>query len=884
VEDYRAKRNPAQTPEPEFGSVRAPDRGPLRFAIQLHRATNLHFDLRLEVGGVLKSWAVPKGFTNDPAVKAFAAPTEDHPYAYATFEGVIPAGQYGAGEMMVWDLGIWFCDEDAPVPTDWGDPAQRKAHEEAILANLERGKLSCFLCGERIKGSYALIQTKEGWLIIKHKDRWMVPVPEGQSSVLTGRNFEQLARSGKGEVLSLAEPKPGKFPESLLPMKAEMGDLPFDSPAWIFEPKLDGIRALIHCQGERVVIRTRKGNDQTFPFPDIARAFRELNVHAVFDGEIVAFENGQPSFSAMMKRFHLKDEAAIARLENIVVCQFFAFDLLWFDGLDLKTLTTLERKRWLRRALMPHALIKYVDHLPEQGNTFYQAVVAAGFEGAMAKRAEARYEATGKPSLHWLKLKYTSSHEFVIGGWSEGEGSRQKTFGAVYVGYFQDRKFVYAGRVGSGFNEDELERVNALLRPLAQKKNPFDTPVEIEGPTTWMKPELVVEVKFAEMMPSGHLRSPVYLRLRPEVEASEVGPPRLDRTAPEITVKPPPKTIPKQDELAKQLDQTGKYVKLTLEGREFTVSNLDKVLWPETTDRPAQTKRDLLKYLASVGPHILRHLKDRPLTLIRFPDGIHGEKFFQKHIDQGRPEWIRTVTVWSDTQRKEQEYLLVDELSTLLWLGHLGTLEFHVPSAKIRPDQTYGESEANVLKSSLNYPDSIRFDLDPQIYAGTEKPGEEPELNREAFERTKTAAFWLRDLLRPMGIDPAVKTSGKTGLHIFIPVAGNLDTTSCRLLSTQICQNLERQHPRELTTAFAIQQRVGKVFLDYNMNGLGRTLPVAYSPRASFAQAVSMPLTWEELEHAYAADFTFERAIQLLKQRGDLWADLKPYDLLKLFG
>lgn len=860
---------------------------------------------------------MPKGPSDNPDDKRFAAETEDHPFEYAGFEGVIPQGQYGAGEMLLWDIGTWLCDESAPLPTgpaDWFDPEFRAAHEAAAVKAIENGKLSMRFRGDRLKGSYALVKTKEGWLFFKHNDSWARKRPtlgSESKSVLTGRTWEDLARGSAPKIpdpailqphgmiadpesLALLGPQEG-YPTKLLPMKAEVGERPFSDPNWIFEPKMDGIRALALCQGNEVHLITRSGKDQTSQFPEVAAHLKMQNIWAVLDGEIVAFEDGRPGFTPMMKRFHLKDGLSLAEADRTWPCVFYAFDLLHREGCNLRGLPLRVRKRLLRQMVLPTERVQVVEHLEQDGALFYAAVVAAGFEGMMAKRGDSRYDSSGTKSPTWLKLKHTSTGDFVVGGVLPGEGSRADTFGSLAIGEWEEGRLIYRGRVGSGFDAEELARLTKALEPLKTKKNPFANEVETPDMLRWVKPEMVVELKYSELMPTGHLRSPVYIRQRPDAEPSDaIGVQGVRTSTPqEVRSEGPMESDPVVDAVLAQLDGKGKNPTVQIGNIRIAFTNLDKVLWPATETLRAWTKRDLLQYLARVSPFMLPHLADRPLTLIRYPNGIAGEKFYQKHVDMGRPDWVRVQPMWSDTNKKNLDYVVVDSVATLLWLGQLGTLEFHVPAARLTSGgdagdlpETFEDSEEAVQRSVFNYPDTIRFDLDPYIYSGKEAAGEEPELNRDAFEKTKTAAFWLRDMLQPLGMTPFVKTTGKTGLHIFVPIQRHIDTQGCRQICAGFCTLLEKMHPRAVTTEWSVPKRTGKVFLDYNMNAMGKTLGAAYAPRAQLGQGVSMPLTWEELENAYPDDFTMASAFELLNRRGDVWAGIldAKVDLVSLVG
>lgn len=916
LEEYKSKRQ-SSTPEPQGGPVER--LGPPMFVVQYHRATREHFDFRIEVEGVLKSWAVPRGPHDDPEEKRFATQTEDHPFSYGAFEGVIPANRYGAGEVLLWDFGTWYCDEHAPLvqkPEDWFDPEFRKAHEAAVLKAMDDGKLSLFLRGGRLKGSYFFVRTKEGWLFIKHRDPWAKVTGEFseiKTSILTNRNWEELARNNPPlvpwsfeEASSGTMGDPNKmvphgpvedFPEKLQPMKADISQRAFISDKWIFEPKLDGIRVMVLCQGQRVQVITRNGNDQSSQFPEIVRQLQQQNAWMVIDGEIVAFEDGKPGFGTMMKRFHLKDVASLEQADRQYPCVLFAFDMPYVNGMSLRGQPLRERTRWLRQQLLPLSRIKVVDQFENDGITFYQAAVSAGFEGVIAKLATSRYDASGKRNSNWLKIKAETTADFVICGLSQGEGHRASTFGSLYLGARDEQGDLrFVGRVGSGFKDEQAAEIFEELKPLISRTNPYVGEVNHDGPYQWLRPEKVVEVKYNEMMPSGHVRGPVFLRLRPDLDPSEIQMPPVGVS---VTVDEP--SLPSEtkssdtiqllsdslsDSVLEQLARPDKNQILSVGGTDVSVTNLDKKLWPNAT------KRDLLIYLTKVSPYMLPHLRNRPMTLIRYPNGIYGQKFFQKHSEH-RPDWVETAALWGDTNKRNQEYVVVGDLRTLLWLGQLGTLEFHVPAGRLvyGPDGenlplSFTDADENLENSLFNYPDFIRFDLDPYLYSGKEKPGEEPELNREAFEKCKTVAFWIHDMLKPLGMNCYVKTTGKTGLHLFVPIVRDIDTQAARMICATFCQTLERAHPKVVTTEWSVPKRTGKIFLDYNMNAMGKTLGAAYSPRATESLAISMPLTWDELANCYPEDFTLFTGPELLAKRGDAWTNIldAKVDLSALVG
>ena len=878
LQDYAAKREFAATPEP--GPAPAPDRpGPLLFVVQQHAARRLHFDFRLEAAGVLKSWAVPKGPSLNPADKRLALPTEDHPFDYASFEGVIPEKQYGAGEVIVWDCGAYSPDEGGEYLFH-----DRAEAERRVLAGLAKGKLSIFLRGVKLKGSFALVRTSDGkqWLLIKHKDRFVDTgdVTARTESVLSGMPVDALKRRPARAQIPAAELAPTgpeeAFPAKLSPMLAETGDRPSTDPDWKYEPKLDGYRALAFVDGERVVLRSRRGLDYTAVFPEIAAELgRQLASAMVLDGEIVAFgPDGRPSFDALQDRAQLKTPLEIAAAERTTPTAYVCFDLLHFAGVGLRAAPYEARRRYLAQCLLPSARVQLV-HADDDARALYDAALASGFEGIMAKRRDSPYLA-GKRSGHWVKIKLAQTAEFVVGGYTKGKGARTP-LGALALGVWEARdRLRYVGHVGSGFDDRTLAELKARSAPLETAQCPFTGIPPLNGPATWLEPKLVVEVKFAGWTDGGSLRAPVFLRLRDDVD-----PQTVKRSADRRAAAPKPAAGNAEvEQVLQQLEDRRAALPLAVGAARIKLTHLDRVYWPAdpVLRQPALTKRDLLRYLARVSRFMLPHLADRPLTMIRMPEGIGGERFFQKHWSGTRPEFVETVTVFSETKDEPHEYLLCNNLATLLWLGQQGTLEFHVWHSRSvggadvpHASTDFSSSLEAMERSVLNRPDYLVFDIDPYIYSGKEPKGAEPELNAKAFEKGKEVAFALRELLNGMSLEPIVKTSGKTGLHVFVPIERTLDFTAARQVCEMVGRHLLRQHPKDITMDWAVDKRTGKIFIDYNMNVRGKTLNVAYSPRGQPGGPVSMPLAWDELARAHPLDFLITNAPGRLEKTGDRW-------------
>jgi bifunctional non-homologous end joining protein LigD len=846
----------------------------LLFVVQQHSARQQHYDFRLELDGVLKSWAIPKGPSLDPEVKRLAVLTEDHPFEYASFEGVIPPKQYGAGEVIVWDCGAY-----APEQThgEWLD--DRAEAERRVRAALDQGKLSVFLRGEKLKGSFALVRSADpkNWLLIKHRDAFAAErdVTQLDRSVVSGltlADLKQLPAPAPVPATRLApEGRAEAMPKRLAPMLAELAEAPFTHPAWMFEPKLDGYRVLAFVHDGEVKLRSRRGLDLTPAFPQIAAELAAQSTSGmVLDGEVMALDAfGRPSFNALQNRVQLKTPREIAAAERDTPAILYCFDLLHFGGLDLRQAPYSDRRRYLAQCLLPSAHVQLV-HAADDGIALYAAALSQGFEGILAKRRDSRYEA-GRRSAAWLKIKPTRSAEFVIGGYTRGRGVRAP-LGALLLGYWEAGRLRYAGHVGSGLDDATLTRLKQRLAPLETGELPFAEPPPLHRATTWVRPETVAEVKFAEWTPDGYLRAPVFLRLREDVDPKRV---RRSDPAPSVADS-------WVGEVLRQLEDRRPAFTLALGPHRIRLTHLDRVYWPadKALGQVALTKRDLLRYLAEVSPYMLPHLADRPLTMIRMPVGIRGERFYQKHWEPPLPEFAEAVTIFSESRDERQDYLLCNNLPTLLWLAQSGTLEFHVWHSRVKPGADapglgtdFASSSAGLERSLLNYPDYLVFDLDPYVYSGNEAPGAEPEYNVAAWEKGRESAFRLREVLQAMGLEPLVKTSGKTGLHVFVPIERTLDFAAVREVAGLVGRHLLRQHPGLITMDWSIATRTGKIFFDYTMNTRGKTLAAAYSPRGLPGAPVSMPLTWEALETAQPLDFTLATVVQHLARTGDPWRD-----------
>ncbi len=901
LDRYDAKRSFKHTPEPGPKVVSGRE-GPLLFVIQKHAARRLHYDFRLELDGVLKSWAVPKGPSLTLGDKRMAVEVEDHPFDYASFEGFIPEKQYGAGNVIVWDCGVYSPDEGSKYSFEDRGVAQQRVREE-----LAAGKLSIFLRGEKVKGSFALVKTSadKQWLLLKHKDRFANSddVLTHPQSVLSGVTLDEMEADKTPPRIEAARLAPNgplePMPKTLKPMLAETGDSPRSDSQWLYEPKLDGYRAIAFIEGNTARLQSRRGIDLTSFFPEVVADLGAQAVgQMVLDGELVVLgSDGRPSFNALQNRAQLKTPREIDEAQRNTPAVFVAFDLLHFAGMNLRAAPYLDRRRYLSQCLLPAGHIQLV-HASRDAEALYAAAMESGFEGIVGKRIDSRYE-PGRRSRSWMKIKSSKTAEFVVGGYTTGKGARE-SLGALLLGYWKGGKLHYAGHVGSGLTDAIVTDLRRKFADWSLKKPPFTPKPALHRPTTWLQPKMVVEVSFSEWTPDGLLRAPVFMRVRDDIEAKDVkagpeGEPKTKagrRPAPAARARSPANEI---DAVLQQLEGESSRLDLQVAGHRIRLTSLDREYWPADAraGHKQVTKRDLLRYLASVSSYMLPHLYDRPLTMIRMPGGINCERFFQKHWEQSLPDFVETVTVFSEHKSEQHRYLLANNLPTLLWLGQNGTLEFHVWHSRqtlgddaVSQSTDFATSRESLEESILNYPDYLVFDLDPYIYSGHEPKGAEPELNAKGFAGGRKVAFWLREVLRQMSLEAIVKTSGKTGLHVFVPIRRTVTFDAARKICESIGRHVMQEHPRDITMEWATEKRTGKIFIDYNMNVRGKTLNVAYSPRSAPGAPVSMPLTWEQLEAAVPTDFTVHNVLARLKKSGDRWHDAlsAKQDLAQAFG
>ena len=680
LQDYRAKRSPGRTIEPFGGGT-----GPARlFVVHKHSARQLHHDLRLELGGVLRSWAVPRVPSFDPTCKRLAVQVEDHPIEYGSFEGVIPAGNYGAGPTIVWDRGTWTPLDDAET-------------------GLAKGKLRFRLDGYKLRGAWSLVRlakSERNWLLIKERDAHVVS-GEGhlaESSVLSGLTIEEL-RDGSprwAEVRAQVDPLPPAplRVEQVKVMLAETRPQPFSAEGWLFEIKYDGFRALAAREGGRGKLLYRHHNEATVLYPELATALSALPVDLILDGEIaVCDEKGRPSFERLQQRALLTRTPDIERAALSLPATLFIFDLLAFQDRDLRSLPLSARKALLSRLLPALGPLHYVDHIETRGQEMFDEVGRLGLEGVMAKRADSPYRA-GRSS-DWLKIRRERSADFAVVGYTAPQGLRSG-LGALHLAVLESDALVYAGRVGSGLGERDLASLPEQLRTDERPEPPCTGPIPNGRGHTWVNPRLVCEVRYKEVTRDGLLRQPVFLRWRSDKRPEECTRP--------VTWPQPPLAAPVME-------------------KRISFSNLKKVFWPEQ----GLTKGDLIDYYRAIAPWLLPYLRDRPLVLTRYPEGIAGPSFFQKDAPTWSPEWVRRAHIWSDERQHELDYFLCDDVESILYLANLGSIPLHVWSSRV---------------GSLERPDWCILDLDPTLFcqdqrrlrvARSHSPGRAADPHRVAY-------------------------------------------------------------------------------------------------------------------------------------------------------
>ncbi len=778
LEEYKKKRDFKKTAEPAV-TVRKSKSKKLIFVIQEHHASHLHWDFRLEWEGVLKSWAVPKDPSLDPSTKRLAVEVEDHPIDYAKFQGTIPEGEYGGGEVFTWDKGFW-------IPK--GDPDE----------GLRKGRLEFSLKGKRLHGDWVLVRTKRPtsgnknqWLLIKRHDAY---VEEGNSAEIIGSDETGSAKALKKRPKTSAKTE---F-EFIPPQLATLVDRPPTGEDWVHEVKFDGYRIQSHIERRSIRMLTRSGQDWTEKYSVIAKELQKLDVKsAIFDGEIVALdEQGRSHFQKLQNAMKAQDQRAL---------RYYIFDLLYLNGEDLREKTLWERKDLLAEILEPHkkSVVLYSEHFDVEGEGFFETSCDMKLEGIVSKRLDSYYISGRNES--WVKVKCKLQQEFVIGGFTEGQGTRVG-FGALLLGVYERGKLRYVGKCGTGFDQNLLVDIKKKLKRIEVD----DTPFEIGSPRGagihWVRPALVAEVNFSNWTDEGILRVPVFQGLREDKPAIEIH-----------------KEIPK---------------KKATKPSEFSITHPDKIVFK----KEKLTKLDLAKYYQEVAAFMLPHVVNRPLTLVRCPQGHYKSCFYQKHYQQGLPKEIFPVMV--KEEKREQPYMAIDSEVGLTALVQMGALEIHLRNSR---------------SDKLDNPDQFIMDFDPG-------PG-------VPWDRVIEGVLEMKEILEDLKLKTFVKTTGGKGLHIHVPIEPVYSWDQIKELTSTLAKEMTARNPDLYVYKMAKNLRHKKIFIDYLRNSSGATAIAPYSLRAKEVSAVAMPIEWDELEDLKSSNqFTLEKALKKIETRSrDPW-------------
>jgi bifunctional non-homologous end joining protein LigD len=826
LNEYARKRNFEKTPEPkpEPAKGKQGTRGGF-FCVQRHDATRLHYDFRLEVNGVLVSWAVPKGPSLDPARKALAMKVEDHPFDYGTFEGNIPEGNYGAGSVMLWDKGTYEVI---------GEPDAE--------AQLERGDFKFELHGTKLNGAFAIVHMKHPskgrggkgneWLLIKKKDDDVVPgydIDQYAWSVATRRTQDEIAANDR-------PPSPGDLkgarkapvPNFFEPMLATAVTKPPEGDQWLYEIKWDGVRALCLVNEGKLQIYSRKGIRSERQYPELNNLPEQVNAKVAWlDGEICVLDaDGRARFQNIQQRIGA-NPSAVPQLAEKAPATLFLFDIVYIDGYDLRGVALEDRKRVLSAVVSPDQHIRLSEAFAAGGDQMFDAARQMGLEGILAKDRSSKYES--KRSRCWLKVKVLNEQEFVIGGFTKGE---RDYFGSLALGVRENNGLRYAGQVGTGFDQKMMKAIYDRLEPLIEKANPFTDKPRIKD-VTWVRPEVVCQVSFLEWTQDGMLRAPVFIGLRDDKRADEVV--REEPEDPPTAAEPSEPMQP----VKSSLDLSGREVTATIDGHRLKFTNLDKVLFP----KDGWKKRDLLAYYDQAAEWLLPHLKDRPLSMKRYPNGIAEDFFFQKNATHF-PEWLRCEPIQEHHPPKLNHYPIADNKASLLYLVNLGCIDQNPWMSRV---------------GNLEHPDWMLLDLDPV---------------EADFDQIIEAALLVREVLADLGVKGYPKTTGGDGMHVYVPFEPVYTYDQVRSLAEIVAQLTLDRAPDLFTTPRSVEKRKkGRVYFDYLQIGIGKTISAPYVVRPYDGAPVATPLDWKEVKRGLRPhDFRLENAIERFRRVGDLFA------------
>jgi bifunctional non-homologous end joining protein LigD len=788
---YFSKRRFDKTPEPRGETKKAKGKK-LVFVVQEHHASQLHYDFRLELDGVLKSWAVPKGPSMDPQDRHLAVQVEDHPFEYRKFEGTIPEGNYGAGNVIIWDEGTY-------------EPYHDEPDDEATLRKeLKKGHLTFMLHGKKLKGEFALIkmhgEDEKAWLLVKKSDEFATSsdITALDTSVKSGKKVDDVGITH--HLTSTIETYPAvKHPWPVKPMLCTLVDEPFDRKGWLFEVKWDGYRAIGTKHDDDIQLYSRNDNDFRDHYPPVVEALRTLKHDVILDGEIMVMDkDGIPHFELLQNW----------RRDPIGHLYYYVFDILWCDVHDLREMPLIERKKVLQSVIPANSIIRYSDHIETKGILFNE-MKKKGLEGIVAKKADSPYRENNRGAA-WLKVKTQLRQEVVIGGFTEPRGGR-KYLGALIVGVYDKDELVYVGHSGGGIPDSQRKLLREKLDRMQRKSSPFADPPKPNAPVHWVRPELVTEMSFSEWTDDERMRHPVFEGLRPDKD-----PRKIHREKPK--------------NLKKTVEET------TMKGKiEFT--HLDKVFFP----KHKYTKGDILAYYESVADYILPYLKDRPLSLLRQPNGITGEGFFQKNMEH-LPDWVPAVDIFSDSNNKDLHWIVGDKIDTLRYIVQLGSIEINPWNSRIQ---------------HLDKPDWLVIDLDPEGVT---------------FKDVVTVAKTVKEVCDEWHVTAVPKTSGKTGIHIYVPLGAKYDYEQAKNFAHLMALEINKRQPKLTSVERMPAKRPHRIYLDFLQNREGQTLAAPYSLRPTPDASISTPLHWDEVTPSLKpTDFTIQNMNRRLSRVGDLW-------------
>lgn len=820
LKTYNKKRNFNDSPEPK-GVLKKTKQS--RFVVQRHDASRLHYDFRLELGGVLKSWAVPKGPSMNPKDKRLAVQVEDHPVSYIDFEGTIPEGNYGAGTVEVWDKGSY----------EVFDKKGKKLNETDALKALEGGELKFKLEGEKLKGGFVLVQTKnangKNWLLIKHRDEHISDEPLDDAPV------RKTKSPGRKKTVKQEADLEGditisnrKYKDFIKPMFASSVDKPFDSDEWLYELKLDGYRAIAEV-GKTFRLYSRNGLSFEEKYPPVVNALKKFKKKAVLDGEIVLLNDNKPDFQKLQHYDGNREYPLV----------YYVFDILSLEGKDLTKLPLIERKKILKKFLGKNEVIRYNDHVEDQGTEFFEQVKGQQIEGVVAKKKDSRYH-EGARSKEWLKIKHQHTQEAVITGYTSPRGGR-KHFGALILGEYHDGELKYIGHTGTGFNDQALKDLWNEMQPLIVSTSPFSEKVKVNQPVTWIEPELVCEISYSEITKDQMRRHPVFLRLRPDKNADEV----TDDARKVVKKKTTRKTSSRQkmkDRPAKSsAAKKGKHDEsVSVNGKKLQLTNVNKIYWPDE----GITKGDMITYYNDISSYILPYLKNRPMSLKRNPNGIKDKGFFHKDAGEQAPSWMKTADLHSESADKVIHYLLCNDKASLLYIANLGSIELN---------------PWNSTTKTLGKPTYMVIDIDPS--------------DKNTFDEVIEAALTVKSILDKAGAPSYCKTSGATGLHVYVPMGNKYDYEQVKDFAHLIAIMTQALLPDTTSIERTLSKRGPNIYIDYLQNRGGQTLAAAYSLRPREGATVSAPLDWKEVkEGLHPSQFTMHNIIDRIKKKGDLFA------------